>query len=303
MISILRVIKFAFQNFWRNFWLSIITISMLILTLLTVNILLVLNVLSDQTTKFVENRVEVSVYFNKGVTDIQAANAADSLRDLNQVRDVEVITADEAIERFRDRHANQADVLKSLEEVGENPFGPTLVVRAKSVADFDLILQALDNPQFSKDIRERENFTDYKTLIDRVRTITSRVRLFGFSLAAIFLFITLLIVFNTVRMSIFIHREEIGVMKLVGASNWFIRAPFLLEIVLYGLIATVFVAAVTLPSVAVLDPYFSVYFDGPVGILSFFQADVWRIFALEFGILSLVSMTSTSLAMRQYLKV
>lgn len=300
--STYRITRFAFQNFWRNFWLSLITISMLVLTLVTINILLVLNVLTDRAVDFVEERIEVSVYFNQGVEDDRAVSTAEYLRGLSQVRDVEVVTAEEVLERFKTRHESDEEILASLQEVEGNPFGPTLVVAARGVEDFDFILDALDNPQFAEDIREKD-FSDYEQIIDRIEGATQNVRSFVIGLAIIFLFITMLIVFNTVRMGIIIHREEIGVMKLVGASNWFVRAPFILEIILYSFIATLIVAAIILPIVAVLEPYFISYFGAGGGLVQFFEQYGWQIFGGEFLILSFVSIIATGFAMRRYLRV
>lgn len=303
MISFFRVIKFAFQNFWRNFWLSIITISMLVLTLLTINILLVLNVVTERAIDFVEGRIEVSVYFNADVGDERVANTAGYLRSLSQVRDVEVITSEEALDRFKESHAGDETVLASLDEVGENPFGPTLVVKAQSVGDFPFILDALDNPQFRDDIREKD-FSNYESIINRIRDTTDRIRFFGLGLSIVFLFIAMLIVFNTVRMGIFTHREEIGIMKLVGASDWFVRSPFLLEVLGYSFVSTVIVAFLTFPMVAIFEDRLTNFFDGrPVELVLYFQEQGFMIFGLQFLFLAFISMVATGFAMRKYLKV
>jgi len=303
LISFFRIITFALQNFWRNIWLSIITISMLVLTLLSVNVLLMLNLVGEKAIDYVEDRIEVSVYFNAGVTDEKISSAAAYVRGLAQVRDVQIITADEALERFRTRHAADDAILSSLEEIGKNPFGPTLVIKAQSVEAFPLILDGLENPQFRDDIRDKD-FSSYEEIISRIRDTTDRVRWFGVGLSITFLLIAVLIVFNTVRIAIFIHREEIGIMKLVGASNWFIRAPFLLESILYSAIAVGIVAAIMFPVVAVLEPRFNLYFDGTTtDLVKYFADNGLVIFGTQFAILAFINMLSTGLAMRKYLRV
>ncbi|MBU0645865.1 ABC transporter permease [Patescibacteria group bacterium] len=302
-VSILRITKFAGQNFWRNFWLSLITISMLVLTLLTINVLLVLNLVTDKAIEYVEQRIEVSVYFNAGVEQEKVTNTAGYLRDLPQVRDVETITAAEAYDRFQVRHAGDTAILTSLEEIGDNPFGPTLVVKAFSANDFPFILSALDNPQFRDAIRDKD-FSSYEEVISRIRYTTDRIRLFGLGLSVIFLLIAMLIVFNTVRMGIFTHREEIGIMKLVGASNWFVRAPFLLEVIGYSLLSTVIMAALMYPTIAFMETRFDSYFDGQAThLLQYFEMNGWMIFGAQFLAVALISMIATGFAMRKYLKV
>src|SRR3989338_2444287 len=290
MITLLRALKFAFQNAWRNVWLSLITVSMLLLTLVTVNILLVLQQVTTRAISFAESRIDVSVYFNETTTPERVASAAGYLRGLPQVRDVQTVTADEALTRFRARHADDEEILHSLDEIGHNPFGPTLVVKANTAAEFPFILEALENPQFQSDIREKY-FSNWEDIINRIRQATDRIRVVGLILSAIFLAIASLIVFNTVRMGLFMYREEIGIMKLVGASNWFVRMPFLLEALIYSLIATGIMTAIAYPAVAFLDTKFSAYFGGyPTELVSFYTSHGPLIFLLQFLCLSVISM-------------
>lgn len=302
-VSTYRVTKFALQNFWRNFWLSLITITMLVMTLLTVNILIVLNFVTGQAIQAVEDRVEVSVYFHSNASDTSVQNAVVYLRSLQQVRDVQTISADEALEQFRARHQDDETIIKSLEEIGANPFGSSLIVKAHEVADFDLILEALENPKFRDDIREKD-FSNYESIISRIHETTGRIRMFGLVLSAIFLFIAILIVFNTVRMGLFIHREEIGIMKLVGASNWFVRAPFLFEMIFLSLMALGVTLLVVYPTLAVLEPKFGFYFGGEtIGLIAYFEQNGWQIFGLQLVGLILLTLFSTWMAMRKYLRV
>ncbi len=302
-ISSIRAIRFAFQNIWRNFWLFLITVTMLVLTLLSVNLLLVVDFIASRATQYVEDRIEVSVYFNAGTTQEKAMSAVAYLRGLSQVRDVETVTADEALIRFKNRHAGEEAILRSLQEVGRNPFGPTLVIRAKSAADFPFILEALDHPRFNEDIREKD-FSDYTEMIRRIQSVTNSVRVFGFGLFIIFFAIATLIIFNTVRIGIFIHREEIGIMKLVGATDRFVRAPFLIEVVFSSALAAVIVAALLLPAVAALDPKLHQFFFGySMGIAPYFAENWWKIFGAELAGLLLVNVFSTYIAMRRHLRV
>lgn len=276
---------------------------MLMLTLLTVNIIVVLNYVTDRAIQAVEDRVEVSVYFYATSPQTAVDNAVAYLRSISQVRNVQVITADEALTQFKDRHAGDEVITKSLEEIGNNPFGPSLVVKAKQVSDFDLILEALENPQFRDQIREKD-FSNYQDIVARIKDTTQRIRMFGLALSGVFLFIAILIVFNTVRMSLFIHREEIGIMKLVGASNGFVRSPFLLEMILLSLVALVATLAIVYPSLAALEPKFGYYFGGEtIGLIDYFEKNGWEIFGLQFVGLAALTLISTGLAMRKYLKV
>jgi cell division transport system permease protein len=301
-IAFYRTGKFALQNFWRNLWLSLMTVSVLVLTLLSINVLLVLNAVTDRAIAYVEQRVDVSVYFYETVTEDQLTSVVAYLRALSQVKDVQVVTADEALLRFQTQHQGDEEILQSLNEYGGNPFGPTLVVQANQVEDFDFIISALDHPDYEEWIREKD-FSNYQEIIDTIRGSTDRVRWFGYGLSGLFLLITALIVFNTVRMGIFIHREEIGIMRLVGASSWFIRAPFLLEAVWYSFLATVVAGALLYPILLQVEPKVDAYFGNASGLIAhFIQNGLW-IFGGQFVFLSLLNMLATSVAMRRYLKI
>ncbi len=283
--------------------MSIVTISMLVLTLLTINILLVLNHVTNQAISFVEDRIEVSVYFHEATEEETVGSAVDYLRSLAQVKDVKTISADEAYEQFAERHKDDQAIMDSLAELGDNPFGPTLVVKAFSAEDFDLIIEALDNPKFRDAIREKD-FSDYETLVGKIENTTSKIRTFGVGMSIIFFLIAVLIIFNTVRIGIFVHREEIGIMKLVGASNWFVRAPFILEAILLSLIAVALVAVILYPTLAVLEPKFDFYFGGQgSGVIEYFEQNGLKIFGIQLLVMIALTMISTSMAMRKYLKV
>lgn len=297
-----RVTKFAFQNFWRNFWLSFITLSMLVLTLLTVNVLIVLNVVGERAIELVENRVELSVYFNEDVSSDQAGDAASFLRGLSRVRDVEIISSEVALERFQERHIGDTAILQSIDEIGGNPFGPTLIVKANGTEDFPFIIESLENPRFSDGIRDKD-FSDYETIIQDIQRTAERIRVFGLGLTVFFLVIALLIVFNTVRMAVFIHREEISIMKLVGASNWFVRAPFLLEAILLSIASVAVTIALTFPVLASLQTKFDVYFDGQaVDLLTYFTENGLHIFGGQVLAVMFITLFATWVAMRKYLR-
>jgi len=301
-IAFYRASKFAVQNFWRNIWLSIMTVSILILTLLSINVLLTLNVVTDRAIGYVEQRVDVSVYFYETVTEEQLTSVVSYLRTLTQVKDVQVVTADEALVRFQEQHQGDEEILQSLNEYGGNPFGSTLIVQAYNVDDFDFIISALDHPDYQEWIREKD-FSNYQDIINSIEESTQRVRWFGYGLSALFLLITALIVFNTVRMGIFIHREEIGIMRLVGASSWFIRSPFLLEAIFYSFLATILAGALLYPILLQVEPKMDAYFGGSTGIIAYFVQNGLWIFGGQFILLSLLNMLATSFAMRRYLKI
>ncbi|HLD18305.1 MAG TPA: permease-like cell division protein FtsX [Patescibacteria group bacterium] len=303
MITLLRVVRFAFQHVGRSFWLALITVSLLALTLLTINAILALSAAAQSVTRSIEERVDVSLYFQTGVPEETVQQAAGYLRGLPQVRNVEIVTPEEALERFEERHEKDDTVLASVRMLETNPFGYALVVRTRSASDFAFLREAADHPQFRPFIRETD-MADYGPVLERLSQTTDRARAFGLGLSGLFLLISILIIFNTVRIAIFIHREEIAVMRLVGAAGWFIRAPYFIEAVLLSAVATVLAAAVVFPVLLLLQPKLDLFFAStPAKILPYFLENGWTIFGLEFVGLALVSVLSAAFAMRRHLRV
>lgn len=300
--STIRVIKFALQNFRRNIWLSIATVSMLVLTLLSVNVLVALNVLGKTAVRSVEERIDVTASFVPDVSEQVVTEVSSYFSALEQVKSVELISSEKALEEFKAKHENNPQILRSLEELEKNPFGPTLVIRANSTSDYPFILEALENPTYREFIVSK-NFADHELIISRINNLTARLRAFGISLAAFFAIIAILIIMNTIRVAIYTYREEIGIMKLVGASNWFVRAPFLFESLIYSLLAVAITAIIVLPVSAIVEPQLQNFFEGvPVGLLGFFRDNFFIVFGVELLALVVLNMISSATALGKYLK-
>ncbi len=304
MRTLIRIILFAVQSTFRNFWLSFVTTSVFVLTLLTVNTLITLNVLADGAIASLEDRVRVEVYFTSNASDEIVKAARGYVLGLGQVKTVDVVAADEALAAFREEHQDDPLVLAALDEVGGNPIGTSLRVSARAAEDFAFIIQALESsPEFSSYIKD-SNFSDSTSAIARLAAFTAKVRVVAIALALFFAFIAMLIVFNTIRVAIYVHRDEIGIMKLVGANDWFVRGPFVLEAVLYALGATVAMAGATFALLAAADPFVRDFFEGSVDSLVGYYAAHWLpIFGLQFLGLATLGVLTTWYAMRKHLRV
>jgi len=303
MRSVGRLLKFAAQSIFRNFWLSFVTTSVLLLTLFTVNMLIVMNVLADATINSIEDKVQVEVYFNQGTSQDIQKSVHGYLAALPQVKDVAVIPADEALEAFKTLHADDPEILAALEEVGGNPIGDSLLISAHNPDDFEFVLAALDSsPEYAPYIKEK-NFADHKAVIERLSGFSDQVRLGGLGLAGFFALISVLIVFNTIRVAIYVHRDEIAVMKLVGAQDWFVRGPFLLEAIFYSAAATAIMAGICVFVLKVLEPQIRSFFAGvDVSLATYYWENAILIFGAQFLALAALSMITTLFAMRKYLK-
>ncbi|HCC84058.1 TPA: hypothetical protein DEP96_04400 [Candidatus Uhrbacteria bacterium] len=303
MRTILRVIKFTGQSLWRNAWLSLITLTIFVLTLMTVNAVLLVNVVTSSAIKAVQNEVQVAVYFVPGTSEVTEKAVRGYLLGLQQVKNVEVITADQALQNFKAKNAGDPTVLAALDEVGNNPFGDAVVVSAKSPDDFAFIIEAIKTPEFAPSIKQTD-YTDYQVVIEKLTSFTDKLRLAGLILAGFFGLISMLIIFNAIRIAIYVHRDEIAIMKLVGAQDWFIRAPFLLEAIFLSLLATGIMTGVVLASTKALDVPLMQYFgQANLSLWSYFTSNALVIFGGEFLALAILSVLTTVFAIRKHLKV
>ncbi|MEY4722889.1 MAG: hypothetical protein RLZZ324_402, partial [Candidatus Parcubacteria bacterium] len=268
-----RILKFGVQNFWRNILLSLATVSVLAITLVSVNLQIALGVLGRVAVSEIKSKVDVSVHFKPEVEDSRVQTVKIALLSLPEVKDVQEISPAEALQEFSNQHASDATVVQSLGEVGTNPFGATLVIRAREIGDYPKILAALDDPAYAALIEGRED-SDRSAMIAKVDDFTRKGSLFGLSVSAVFCFLTLLIVFNTIRISVYTRREELGIMRLVGASDAFIRGPFYVEAVLWSLAALALTLAAILPALHYGQPALVSFFGSDSADLEgFFRAN------------------------------
>lgn len=302
-LSFARITRFALQQFHRNLWLSIATITLLVLALLTVNLVVSLGAVAQAATAAVQDKIDVSIYFKSTAANDDAARVRAQLVELPEVKSVEYLTKEAALTRFRERHQDDSVITDSLQELGENPFGATLAVKATDPAQYPRILEFLEAPEYAELIEEK-NFADHRLVIERINALIKNVRAFGMGVAAIFGVIAILVVINTVRVAVYTHRGEIRIMRLVGASNWFIRGPFLLEALVFSFVATVLTAAVVYLGLNFAQPYFDRLFgEVRLSLVGYYNANAIIIFGAQLVGIFLLTAISSFLAVRRYLKV
>lgn len=303
LISFSRILKFAWQNFWRNLWLSIVTITIMVLALLSISVLIMVNVLTNQAISSVQEKVDVSVYFKTSVTDDQIYAVRSKMESLSEVKEVEYISADNALINFKNKHANDPLVMETLTELIDNPLGASLIVRAVNIDDYPQIISELQQEEYQPLVQETQ-FGDYQKIISELTLISGKIKRVGLGITFLFILIAALVIFNTIRIAIYTHREEIGIMKLVGASNTFVRLPFLLESIFYAIISLIILMALLYPLLIGIRPYILAFFgDAQFDILIYFRQNLIKIFGLQFLVAIVLNIVSSSIAVGKYMKV
>ena len=275
------------------------TVTILVVTLLSVNVLAGMSAITGHAVSSVREQIDVSIYFSPEATDNQVQEVHEFLLRFPEVKELKLKTREEVLTEFRGRYQENQDVLASLDELGDNPLGPTLVLITHEPGQYQEVIKALDTPELNE-IIEGKTFDNHGDMINRLQFITTRVEQFMFGLTALFVIIAFLIIFNTIRVAIYTQREEISIKKLVGASNWFIRAPFLLDGVAYSAVSVGIAAILVFGFLGFLDSYVQAVFEN-FSLVDYFRTH-WTVFVYEgIGVL-LLTWVSSGLAMRKYLR-
>ncbi len=297
-----RIFAASWKHFVRNLWIALATIVVFTMALLSVNVLLGANAIAERVVKLLEDRIDVTVTFQPNTPDGVLNQARFYLASLDQTQSAELITADQALEAFKKRNANNPKILEALSEVSGNPLGAQLIIKAKHPEDYPFLLDVVRGPQYAPFVRT-SSYDDHKQAIAQIQQAGEQIRLFASALVAIFVLFGLLAAFNAVRVAIYTQREEIAIMRLVGASSSFIRMPFVLEGVWIALIASLLTLAIIWAGVEVLDPKLMTFFDGlDTGLKSFFYENVFALSMLETGGLSVLSAIVSWIAVGRYIK-
>lgn len=302
LLSFFRVIKFSFQDIVRNIWLSLVTITILILALFSINMLLVIQVISQNAIEAIKEKVDVSLFLKIDSDEEQIASLKEKIESLPSVKDLKYVSKAEALELFREKHQNNPEILRALKEIGKNPLTPSFVIKPAEISSSDKFINDLNSIQ--SDLIESRNFTDHRLLLTKINSITDKVNRVGIFISIVFILITLLVVYNSIRVAIYTHRREIGIMRLVGASSSFIYMPFLLSSLIYTLIGLSVTIFFFYPFLSILQPYLEAFFvDYNINLIKYFKANFFYVFGLQFAGMALINVITSLIAVRKYAKV
>lgn len=301
LTTLSRVIKYGLVGFWRNGWLSTATIAIVFLVLVGFGGLLMFNSLANIVLTDIQDKIDVSVYFKVDASEDRMLEMQRSLESLPEVKSVEYISRDKALETFKEQHKNDPTVSQALQVIDTNPLAASLNIKARELKDYEAIAGYIDKDAF-KEITDKVSYTQNIGVIDRLKKIKSTVEQGGLLLIIFISLIASLIIFNTIRLAIYSNREELAVMRLVGASNFFIRGPYMVEGIIYGIAGSVMSVIVVTIGVFYASPYAKIFVpdvDSWAYYLSnFFGFMVAQIlFGIGLGVIS------SYIAVRKYLKI
>ncbi|KKW43871.1 MAG: hypothetical protein UY97_C0004G0032 [Parcubacteria group bacterium GW2011_GWB1_57_6] len=301
-----RVLVTGWKNFARGGAVSAATVLIMTVTLAIIGTLIFISALLSFTLDTIKEKVDVSVYFVTTASEASIFEVKDQLENLPQVASVTYTSAADALAAFRARHANDQLTLQALDELGGNPLDASLSVRAKDPTQYESIVNYLEAlPALSAagaPIVDRINYAQNKEVIDRLSLAIQATRTIGFAVIIIFAIASILIAFATVRLAIYTAKDEIAVMRLVGASNSYIQGPFIVTGVISGVTAAILVLLLLIPATWYAGAKTAGWFGG-FNLADYYASHFVFIFLILMGSAIVLGAVASVLAIRKYLTV
>jgi cell division transport system permease protein len=301
-----RIMRSGLINFYRNTFVSFASVLMMTITLLVIGSTIFLNAILSFTISNIERKVDVNVYFYPNAGETQILDIKTALEQLPQVASVQYISRDDALKAFQDRHQNDYLTLQALDELGTNPLGASLNIQAKDSGQYESIAQFLTGDDettasINKSIVEKVNYYQNKEIINRLNALSHTVQRIGIILTVVFVGLSLIVTLNTIRMAIYGAREEINVMRLVGAENKYIQGPFMIEGIVSGLFAAVITIIALFPITLWISKY-TVDFFGGLSLVRYYGDNFLQLLLILLVVGVLLGALSSFIAIRRYLK-
>jgi len=301
-----RVIKSGFTNFWRNGFISLSSILVMIVTLFVIGSIIFVGATLKSSLAQLKSKVDINVYFITEAKEAEILEIKSALEKLPEVAKVEYISREQVLADFRERHSENELTLQAIDEVGENPFGATLNIAAKNPSQYESIATYLEGRDTIGNngvkLIDKINYFQNKAAIDKLSRIISASDKLGFGLTILLVALSIIITFNTIRLTIYVSREEISVMRLVGAHNMYIRGPFVVAGMLYGAIAGIITLLIFYPVTLGLRGLTENFFAG-INLFDYYIVNFGQIFLLIIGSGIVIGGISSYLAVRRYLKI
>ena len=296
----LRIIKTAMISLWRNRWLSIVSGLIMVITLIIISVFASLNIIANKVTSDLKDKIDMEAFIEESATDDQVFALRKLLLVRTDIEKVDYVSKEDALREWQERNRDNEQI-RDVIDAENNPLPRSLEIKTVEPESLEDIAKLLETQEYSpliKDLSYRKN----REMIDRLVKIANFIKIAGWSMSVIFIVISILVIYNTIRLTIFARSEEIEIMKLVGASDWFVRGPFIIEGIVYGIFATIVASSILFLSFQLIMPATQNYLggfdlgDGYLGVSFLF------VIILELGVSVLLGMICSLLAVKRYLK-
>ena len=301
MRSLAYFIREAFSNSKKNFSTAIGSVITIFLSLLVIGVFMVASLIIDQLIKSIEDQVSISIYLHDNAYEADVIDFQEFIREIPEVKEVKYVSKEESLERFKEQ--SKSDIVDALDG---NPLPALIEVTLNNPEKVESVVGLIrESPFFLAVIDQPENPGESikygKDIIDKLFSIASTIRLVCLALVLLLVFVSLIFINNTIRLAILARRKEIAIMKLVGASNGFIRGPFLME----GALQSILGAGLAILSIMLINNYLLVNIQANIPWLpvNMAQLSLWMIYLVLLGVGLLIGFLGSLFSMRRYLKV
>ncbi len=300
--SLKRILKFAFTDFSRNRGANFAAIFVLVIIISLMTSLFLFQGLTRFLISQIQEKIDVAAYFKEYTTEEDILTVKEELLKFSsEVKDVQYVSKEEALQRFTERYKDNIDFMGALEEVGGNPFLASLNIKTTLPFQYGEVSDFLETGQF-RELIEKVDYYQKKPTIEKVFSITSAINKFGIGLSIVLVLIAILVVFNTIKLAVSDSKEEISTMKLVGASNWFIRGPFIIQGAICGFFACLICLVIFSGATFFLQSQLEVLLPG-FNIFNYFISNFWTLVLIQLFCSVGLGIISSFIVVKKYLKV
>ncbi len=301
MVTVIsRIIQYGMKNFWRNGWLSAATVAIMVISLMVSMGLMIFNYITVQAVASIQDKIDISVYFKTNAPEDEILNIKSSIENLAQVKNVEYISSDQALEIFKNKHSDDPTISQAVSELNGNPLEASLNIKAKQPEQYAAIAEYFNTPDL-KQFVDSVSYAKNQVAIDRLTAIVQNVGRGGFILTLAMALIAGLVVFNTIRLTIYSNRDEISIMRAVGASNWLVRGPYIVEGIMGGIVAAIVSVIISAPIAYSVSPYINSFIP-QLNVFSYFTGSILKLTMYQVLFAVVIGALSSFIAIRRYLK-
>lgn len=281
-------------NLRRNFLMTVAAISTVAISLLLLGGTQILGLIVNNVTLNWEAKVEISAYLHDNATQGEISSLEEDISQMTEVQDVTYVSKDQAFEEFKQMYETQPEFYENLPE---DALPASLRIKLHDADDTEKVASAIEGAPGVNEVRFGGE------IIKRLLRVNSLLRTITLVMSVILMVAAAALIANTIRLAIYARRDEIGIMKLVGATNWFIRIPFMLEGVFAALMGAVAAGAVILLANTLLFSRIgeTLTFLGPV--FSFTSTEMVTVMLILGGVGCAVGLVGSMMALRRFLEV
>lgn len=298
MMTAARVFKMSLLSFWRNRLLSLATTIIIVLALFIISVFSLTIIVADKAATTLKDKVDLTVYLKDADTEDQVTALQEIIESRPEVKEVKFISKDDALAIWKKSHADNSDIANVISET-DNPLPRSFEIQTTNPEQIVTVANFLDNQDYASLIAEI-SYKRTKDIVERLVKITGFIRTLGLTLSLIFILVSVLIVYNTLRLTIYSRSDEIEIMRLVGASDSYVRAPFMIEGMTYGFLGAI-ISSIIFYTVYQFSLPPTENYLGITNLASSLSGSLWLIIISQFIIGLVMGAICSLVAMRQYL--